>query len=350
MKKILKKIKHKREQKAQEGALPSSVPNITDKTVEQHREEVLSSARKYIYPLQHSKHKIVLWTTTILLSLLVVFISYCTIALYRYQNTSAFMYRVTQIVPFPIARQGSTLVAYENYLFEVRRYMHFYERQQKLDFSSQSGQDQLADYKKRALQKVIDDAYVKKLAEKNKITVSNQEIEDEITLLRNQGRLGNSDQVLETVLEEFYGWSRNDLKRSLKDQIIKRKLQAKLDTAATEKSNAATNELKAGAKFEDIAKKYSDDPSKEKGGEYGFTINKTNSDLPTQVLAALLQLKPGEYSAVVNTGYSLEIVKVIDKKDDSITAAHIVFNLKPLTSAIDDAKDKSPTRAYIKLK
>jgi len=350
MKKILKKIKHKRQQKAQEGALPSSVPNITDKTVEQHREEVLSSARKYIYPLQHSKHKIVLWTTTILLSLLVVFISYCTIALYRYQTTSAFMYRVTQIVPFPIARQGGTLVAYENYLFEVRRYMHFYERQQKLDFSSQSGKDQLADYKKRALQKVIDDAYVKKLAEKNKITVSNQEIEDEITLLRNQGRLGNSDQVLETVLEEFYGWSRNDLKRSLKDQIIKRKLQAKLDTAATEKSNAAINELKAGAKFEDVAKKYSDDPSKEKGGEYGFTINKANSDLPTQVLAALLQLKPGEYSAVVNTGYSLEIVKVIDKKDDSITAAHIVFNLKPLTSAIDDAKDKSPTRAYIKLK
>jgi len=300
--------------------------------------------------LQHSKHKIVLWTTTILLSLLVVFISYCTIALYRYQTTSAFMYRVTQIVPFPIARQGGTLVAYENYLFEVRRYMHFYERQQKLDFSSQSGKDQLADYKKRALQKVIDDAYVKKLAEKNKITVSNQEIEDEITLLRNQGRLGNSDQVLETVLEEFYGWSRNDLKRSLKDQIIKRKLQAKLDTAATEKSNAAINELKAGAKFEDVAKKYSDDPSKEKGGEYGFTINKANSDLPTQVLAALLQLKPGEYSAVVNTGYSLEIVKVIDKKDDSITAAHIVFNLKPLTSAIDDAKDKSPTRAYIKLK
>lgn len=350
MKKILKKIKHKRQQKAQEGALPSSVPNITDKTVEQHREEVLSSARKYIYPLQHSKHKIVLWTTTILLSLLVVFISYCTIALYRYQTTSAFMYRVTQIVPFPIARQGGTLVAYENYLFEVRRYMHFYERQQKLDFSSQSGKDQLADYKKRALQKVIDDAYVKKLAEKNKITVSNQEIEDEITLLRNQGRLGNSDQVLETVLEEFYGWSRNDLKRSLKDQIIKRKLQAKLDTAATERSNAATSELKAGAKFEDVAKKYSDDPSKEKGGEYGFTINKANSDLPTQVLAALLQLKPGEYSAVVNTGYSLEIVKVIDKKDDSITASHIVFNLKPLTSAIDDAKDKSPTRAYIKLK
>ena len=350
MKKILKKIKHKKEQKALEALPPSEVPSITNKTVEQHREEVLSNARKYIYPLQHSKHKIVLWTTTILLTIFVLIFSYCTVALYRFQSTSGFMYRVTQIIPFPIARQGRTFIAYENYLFEIQRYIHFYERQQKLDFSSQSGKDQLADYKKRALEKVIDDAYIKKLAQKNGIVVTNQEVEDEITLLRNQGRLGSSDEVLETVLEEFYGWSRNDLKRSLKDQIIRRKLQAKLDTDATNRSNAGIAELKTGAKFEDIAKKYSDNPSKEKGGEYGFAINRTNSDLPTQVLAALLQLKPGEYSSVVNTGYSLEIVKVLDKKDTSITAAHIVFNLKPLTSAIDDAKDKSPTRAYIKLK
>src|ERR1039458_1937006 len=34
----------------------SNVPRITNETVIDHREEALSSARKYIYPLQHSKH------------------------------------------------------------------------------------------------------------------------------------------------------------------------------------------------------------------------------------------------------------------------------------------------------
>ena len=53
---------------------------------------------------------------------------------------------------------------------------------------------------------------------------------------------------------------------------------------------------------------------------------------------------------MVNTGYSLEVVKVLDKKDNAITAAHIVFNLKPLTGYIDDAKDKAPTRSYITVK
>ena len=37
----------------------SNVPRITNETVIDHREEVLSSARKYIYPLQHSKHLVV---------------------------------------------------------------------------------------------------------------------------------------------------------------------------------------------------------------------------------------------------------------------------------------------------
>ncbi len=37
----------------------SNVPRITNETVGDHREEVLSSARKYIYPLKQSKHRVV---------------------------------------------------------------------------------------------------------------------------------------------------------------------------------------------------------------------------------------------------------------------------------------------------
>ena len=39
-----------------------TLPKITDDTLAEHRENVLSSARKYIYPLKHSKHRIVLVT------------------------------------------------------------------------------------------------------------------------------------------------------------------------------------------------------------------------------------------------------------------------------------------------
>src|ERR1700757_4024404 len=65
--KKLKKPKLKRIKRPFKRAVPteekvsealSSVPRITNETVAEHREEVLSTARKYIYPLQHSKHHV----------------------------------------------------------------------------------------------------------------------------------------------------------------------------------------------------------------------------------------------------------------------------------------------------
>ena len=50
----------------------SNVPRITNDTVADHREDVLSSARKYIYPLQHSKHSIVRISLGLLIIVIIV--------------------------------------------------------------------------------------------------------------------------------------------------------------------------------------------------------------------------------------------------------------------------------------
>src|SRR4051794_32643110 len=92
-----------------------SVPRITNETVAEHREKVLGSARKYIYPLQHSKHKIVLISTGLFIAALIAFFTYCTLSLYRFKSTSGFLYGVTKVMPFPIAKAGPDFVAYENY-------------------------------------------------------------------------------------------------------------------------------------------------------------------------------------------------------------------------------------------
>src|SRR6478672_386206 len=47
-----------------------NLPRITNETVAEHREEVLSSARKYIYPLSHSKRRIVAISAAIFVALL----------------------------------------------------------------------------------------------------------------------------------------------------------------------------------------------------------------------------------------------------------------------------------------
>jgi hypothetical protein len=328
----------------------SDAPRITNDTVAAHREEVLSSARKYILPLQHSKHRIIIISTTLIIAMAVAFLTYCTLALYRFQSQSTFLYRVTQVIQFPVARYGSSFVAYENYLFELRHYVHYYETQVKVDFEDEKYRDQLTDYKKRALDKVLNDAYVKELASQHNVTVSDREVSDHVELLRAQNRLGSGERVFEDVLKDYWGWSLDDFKRSLKQEILAQKLIAVLDKETNARAQAALNELKSGADFAATAKKYSDDPAtKDSGGDLGALVDRTNRELSAQSTDILFKLKPGEYSEIINTGSSLEIVKNIEVNGEKVRAARIVFTFVDINQYLNDIKDQQKARVYIKL-
>ncbi|HMS23381.1 MAG TPA: peptidylprolyl isomerase [Candidatus Saccharibacteria bacterium] len=352
MKKYLKNIKKKstdyKAAKARDNEPPKTVPVISNKTVPEHRDEVLSSARKFIYPLQHSKHRIVVISISILITAIVFFFTYCVVALYSLQSTSTFIYKVTQIFPFPIARVGRDFVSYENYLFELRRYKHYYDSQQKVDFNTESGRQQLAEYQKRALEKVIDFSYVKELAKDNDISISSNEVDEQIKLLKDQNRLGNGEQVFEDVLKDYFGWSVPEFRRYLEQEMLTQKVVATLDKETQEKANKAYQELQDGKSFAKVAKQYSDDLStKNSGGEIGFTISRQSKDLTPQATNILFQLKKGEFSKVINTGYSLEIFKLDTKSGDKVNGSHILFNFKDINEYINDLKEKKPAKTYV---
>lgn len=352
MKKKFKKILRKQEapkEKSPENH-EGPLPRITNDTVASHREEVLSSARKYIYPLQHSKHKIVIISTALFAALLIGFFATTTLALYKFKSTSEFLLGVTKVVPFPIAKVGSNYVAYENYLFEIKHYKHYYETQQKLDFNSDQGKQQLDDYKKRALNKVIDEAIVKQLAAQHHVSVTDKELDEQIALMRRQSRLGASDKAFEDVLRDNFGWSISDFRRSLKQQMLAQKLVSVLDTDAQAKAVAALNELSHGKSFAAVAKKYSEETAtKNNGGDFGYLVAQSNRDLPPQTIETLFELKPGETSGIINTGYTLEILKNTKKEGDRVRAAHIVINLKDISTYLNDAKEQTKAQTYIKL-
>ena len=326
------------------------VPRITNDTVAEHREEVLSQARKYIYPLQHSRHRVVIISIALFVFAVVAFSTLTLLALYKFQSTSTFTYRVTQVIPFPVAKTGSSFVYYENYLFELRRYMHYYESQQGTDFNSEAGKAQLADFKKRALDNVIADAQVKQLAKEHDITVSQAEIEAQMNLLRSQNRLGTNDQVFEDVLKEFWGWSVSDFRRELQSELLAQKVVATLDTEARSRADSVLAQLQAGGDFAALAAEYSDEAStKANGGEYGIDIQRTNRDISPQIIDALFQLQPGEISGVVTTPTSHEIVKVLENNNGTLRAAHIVIDLKPISIYTDKVAEGQGDTRFINL-
>ena len=325
------------------------VPQITNETIAEHREEVLKGARKYIYPLQHSKHKIVLITSVIVIGAILSFLVYCSFALYRYYQYNTFIYRVTQVAPFPVARVNNRLVAYENYLFELRHYIHYYQNQNTTAFLG-GDQQQLVAYRKQALQDVIDNAYIKILADKNGVKVSDKDVNNRIAQVRAQNRLGTNDKVFSDVLRSYWGWSINDFKRSLKDQILSEKVVAKLDRETTKKANDALAQIGGGVDFATVAKAYSDDPGvATNNGDYGFNITKDNPNIHPNVASELFKLKPGQSSGVINAGGSLEIVKLTQVSGSVVTAQHITLKLKDPSVFIDKLKKTSPTHNYVTL-
>ncbi len=352
LKKAIKKIPTRKSEDAADKLKDAltNVSKITEDTLPEHREEVLGSARKYIYPLKHSRHHFVRLSLGILVVAVVAFFVYVTLELYVFQSTSGFVYSISEVIPFPVAKAGPSWVSYYSYLFELRRNIHYYVTQQQANFSSTGGKAQLDSLKKEAMNQVILDAYVKQLATKNKVSVTSNEVNNEINLVRQENRLGNSNEVLANVLKDYWGWTMNDFKQELQQELLQQAVVAKLDTSTNKKAESVYNQLKSGADFGTLAQQYSDDTStKNNGGQYSFAITPGTQSVAPQITAAVFALKPGQISKIINTGYALVILKSISKSGNSVQAADIQFNFQPITTYSDPLEKANPYREYISI-
>jgi peptidyl-prolyl cis-trans isomerase D len=91
------------------------------------------------------------------------------------------------------------------------------------------------------------------------------------------------------------------------------KVDAKGVEDARKKGEDALRQLKAGTKFEDVAKKYSDDPSGKTGGSIGW-VRRGGFPVP-EVDKAAFSLAKGANSDLINAGYAFVILRVDDKQD-----------------------------------
>ena len=94
---------------------------------------------------------------------------------------------------------------------------------------------------------------------------------------------------------------------------------------ARKKGEEALRQLKAGSKFEDVAKKYSDDPSGKTGGSIGW-VKRGGFPVP-EVDKAAFSLAKGANSDLINAGYAFVILHVDDRQE-----AHV--------KTLDEVKDQ----------
>jgi peptidyl-prolyl cis-trans isomerase SurA len=84
-------------------------------------------------------------------------------------------------------------------------------------------------------------------------------------------------------------------------------------------------QAKAGEDFVELAERYSDDPTKQRGGDLGFF---ERGDLLPEFEKDVFSLNPGEMR-VIETSLGYHIVKVEEKRGESIHARHILLKAEP---------------------
>jgi len=81
--------------------------------------------------------------------------------------------------------------------------------------------------------------------------------------------------------------------------------------------NAAAAELKGGAKFSEVVKKYSDDPNAEQGGDIG---PQKMSAIAPSIAGALSKLEPNEYTDPIHVRSGWVILRLIERFSPGIPA------------------------------
>lgn len=345
MKKIKDKLSALRKKKRQPES--ASDNRITNETVAEHREQILAGGRRFKYPVQYSKYRLVINSIIIgLVGILLVAVLFWW-QLYVVQNSSKLIYRMTQIIPVPVAQIDGENVLYSDYLKRFRSSIHYLQEQNHLNVNSKDGKKEVEYRKGLELDNAVRDAYVRKIARENKVNVTDKDVDAFIDLELANKKVSESAYE-KTVLNNFYDWSMADYRSVVKAELLKRKVAFAIDKKAKEKSDRILASLRSGKEFGAVASAESDDePSRAVGGDSGQVSVKTFD--PNGVISAVRKLQPGQVTELIYGTDGYYVAKLTSKNDQNVQFQFIKISIGEFTKRFNEIKDTDKVKEFIKV-
>lgn len=327
MKKLLRKL-HRKE--------PTQPPSsrITNETVAAHRERILAGGRRFKYPIQYARHRLVFNAIIISVAALVILAVIGWWQLYPAQNTSTFMYRVTKVLPLPVASVDGQPVPYSDYLMRYLSSVHYLEQKEQISLKTDDGKRQVDFIKQQAMQDSIADAYARKLAAIYKVTVSDAELQAFLIQQRQSSDGEVSVQTSNAVVLDYYGWTPDEYQYATKNTLLRQKVAFAVDDAASKKVQAIAAQLKdPNANLQAIAAAAGGEGSAKVLYSAPGWVPKTNQDGGLALAASKLQ--KSQISSVVKstTGDGYYFIKLLDSDNTRVSYEYIQI---PLTTFKDD--------------
>lgn len=341
MKKFIAKVRQSGKKQPQE---PQG--RITTDTLAEHREKVLAGGRKFKYPVQYQRHKLVINAAIIGVSALLLLIGLGWYFLYPAQNTSEFMYRVTKVVPVPVAVVDGQPVRYSDYLMQYRSQVHYLVEKEQLDVNTEDGKRQLEYVRSQSMTEAVADAYASKLARERGIEVTDADLETFLTQQRQASDGEVSEATYNSVIEDYYGWSPDEYRDAMKSKLLRQKVAFELDTVADELNKKVESAIKGGqTNLRELATSL--------GADSQVTYNpaawvpRTNRDGGLALAAADLQ--KGQISSALKTtaGDGYYYVRLLDINDAQLQYEYIFVPLTVFDEQLEKLQSDGKLSKFI---
>lgn len=343
MKKLLAKVRAKKQPQEPAG-------RITTDTLAEHREKVLAGGRKFKYPVQYQRHKLVINAAIISVTALLVLIGLGWYLLYPAQNTSEFMYRVTKVVPVPVASIEGEPVRYSSYLMKYRSAVHYLVEKEQIDTTTEDGKRQLDFVKAQSMDDAIADAYASKLARELDVQVTSAELEEYLLLQRQASDGEVTEATYNSVIEDYYGWSPDEYRDAMKNKLLRQKVAFAVDADAQKLTKDIDAKLVAG---EQSLLVLSDTFNAQSEGSVLYTpeawVPRTNRDGGLAEAAAGLQKGAVSKALKTTTGDGYYYVKLIDSNDTQVQYAVLQVPLNAFQSKLSALQADNQVSKYIKI-
>ena len=329
---------------------------ITNETVAEHREQILAGGRKFKYPHQYERHKIVFNVVLIAIVTVVLLAVIIWWQLYPAQNTSTFFYRVTRILPVPVASVDGTQVRYSDYLMSLSGSQHYLEQSERLNLNSDDGRRQVEFIKRQALDGAIADAYASKIAREKGIEVTDKQIDEVIAASLNTVSGKISQDIYDDSTLSTLGYTSDEYRQIIRRSLVRQEVAYAVDGKANAAKKAAEDLLKTtpSLSLADVAKKLQDKSYAVQLGSTGSLVPKTNHDGGVTQEAA--KLKTGEISAFFRSndgsfernGYY--IVQLVESNDKQVSYNYIRIPLTVLGEQLKALAKNDKIKEYIDVK
>jgi len=295
--------------------------------------------------MQFAKHRLVFITIAIALIAVIGAGVFGWVSLYRTQNTGDVLYRLTTIIPVPVARIDGEFVRYSDYLMIYRSSITPVEQQNGAS-DSQADTDSLREYYKRvALNDAEDYTYAIKLAKQMNITVTDEMIDQAFDEHRKLGGAERSRESFLKVLKDNFDLTEKEYRRLLYLSLVKEEVSKKIDNNATAKAeNAYAKAKTANGNLAEVAN--------ELGLEYedtGGLIDVMNVDGGRSDVA--YSMKSGELSGILTSsnGDGYYIIYLREKADSKVNYVSIRIPFTEFDKRLNNVREENRVEEYIEI-